>query len=156
MLALCWWCCVCVCCLWLTTHQFMAGPPSPMRRVINNWPFVPFLPRLFLFSAPLLLLFLSPRPPIPSSSSFFPHPYSLLTYHLPLLSIIHSFFLCCPFHSQFLYLFSQTSTFPFVHCSATIPKPTFLSLDFSSSQVKVETICPTFIKLLHFLPSHST
>lgn len=66
------WCvyvCVCVCCIDSTTHQIMAGPPAPSHRVINNWPFVPFLPRLFLFSPPPLLL--SPSSSLHSLSPFF-------------------------------------------------------------------------------------
>lgn len=133
--------CVCVCCIDSTTRQITSGMPSLSCRVINNWPFVPFLPRLFLSSLPNFLLSSSLSPP--SLSPFF-------SFHLP-LSLSPHFYLSPP--STFYYSPSFFFVVPLAFCvsssdtllsSCAFLCPPFPSVSFSPSQVIVETLCPTF------------
>ena len=135
----CWWLYVCVCRMDSTTHWITSRPPAPSHRVINNWPFVPFLPRLFLFSPPLSIV----KSPIADfifhSTS---HPPLLLTSTslLLVLSIIHPSLSLL----SLLLSFSQTPTLS--SCSFLWHTPSaHLSLSrFASKSVRVETLCPTF------------
>lgn len=145
--AVCWW--LCVCRIDSTTHRITAVPPAPSRRVINNWPFVPFLPRLFLFSPPLSWPSPSSSPPPPTPPLLFPFFFFYLSTLLP------------PFPPQYFLLFTLSLAlhvfisflklppfFPhFLFSADTLLLPTFLSLfshSLSPSQVIVETRCPTF------------
>lgn len=124
--------CVSVCCIDSTTHQIMAGPPAPSHRVINNWPFVPFLPRLFLFSPPPLLL--SPSSSLHSLSPFFflflPAALSFSCQYI--IHSLFSLFLSLSLSSDSLFSYTMSATF------------LSFSLYFFPHQVIVETLCPTF------------
>ena len=95
---------------------------QPCRAVINNWPFVPFLPRWFLFHSPLALL--SVITPPPNYIIFVP-------FYLPLplssnLPLCFKYFLLCTllflnFSLCLFHLFFQTLSFPFVLTFVIVP-----------------------------------
>lgn len=116
-----------------------------VQKVINTWPFVPSF-----------YLICVPSKHLSSHSLHIQAPFCLLP------CITTAVYYLLP-HSLFLHLFSQIKRlkvkkslyfYSFVK-KKKIPCPTFFSLHFSPGQVIVETLCPTFIKLLHFPPSHS-
>ncbi len=112
-------------------------------RVINNWPFVPFLPCLFLF--PTSADALSVIEPSLVVSFFLCLPPALLFFsHVPLCFFAHCVVFFAPLALHVFISFFRLPLLPFSYLWHTLCPP--LSIYFSLSQVIVETLCPTFTK----------
>lgn len=116
-LAVCWWFAAST-----QLHTKSQLGRQHCRAVINNCPFVPFLPRLFLFPGPL----------------------SLLAQSLPSTNCLH-FSSASQFSNMLRLLLTSLSSFlrkPFV--------PSFGLLSFLTHycvQVRVKSLCPTFSEM---------